>query len=204
MGIVCFTFAVFLYGSVSLAFTEKCSLPIPQEDPDISKMTDTVWYLEVQTNDPVAADVTCVRVYNITKSSAGFNASTDEFGAGSDRTDFISHFTRQRLGVYHENNEDEPSLEAAHEHTLEGKFNAEARKMGVNDLAILRMYSILKLETITLKHNLDRHNRYMDQKDISSILSKFKNWIFMFRVQYGPTDMYNPSKKWEEVLNLDG
>nr|XP_039260771.1 uncharacterized protein LOC120337117 [Styela clava] len=129
MGIVCFTFAVFLYGSVSLAFTEKCSLPIPQEDPDISKMTDTVWYLGVQTNDPVAADVTCVRVYNITKSSAGFNAATDEFGAGSDRTDFISHFTRQSLGVYHENNEDEPSLEAAHEHTLEGKFNAEARKM---------------------------------------------------------------------------
>ncbi|XP_077972768.1 uncharacterized protein LOC120338010 isoform X1 [Styela clava] len=128
MNFICLTFAVFLCGSVSSAFTWKCSMPIPQKDLDISKLNNTVWYLGIQTNDAVSADVTCARIHNFTVTSTGLEVHTEEFGAGSHRTDFITHLIRQRLGVYHESTEDEPFLKTAHEYTLNGKFNPEARK----------------------------------------------------------------------------
>ncbi|XP_039264708.2 uncharacterized protein LOC120340497 [Styela clava] len=133
MGFNCLMLAVFLCGSVSSVFTEKCTLPIPQEELDISKLEDTVWYLGVQTNDAVSAAVTCARANNFTITSTGFSAHTEECGAGSHETDFIGHFIRHRLGVYHRSPEDEPSLKAAHEDTLE-KSNAEARKIDEENL----------------------------------------------------------------------
>nr|XP_039265868.1 uncharacterized protein LOC120341428 [Styela clava] len=136
MGFNCLMLAVFLCGSVSSVFAEKCALPIPQEELDISKLEDTVWYLGVQTNDAVSSDVTCARVNNFTITSTGFSAHLKEFGAGSHRTDFISHLIRHRLGVYHRSPEEEPSLKAAHEYTLNGKFNAEARK--IDDETLLK------------------------------------------------------------------
>ncbi|XP_039248179.2 uncharacterized protein LOC120326034 [Styela clava] len=134
MGFNCLTLAVFLCGSVFLAFAEKCALPIPQEDLDISKLEDTVWYLGVQTNDAVSAAVTCARTNNFTITSAGFSAHMEEFGAGSHKTDFIGHVIRHRLGVYHRSPEDEPFIKAAHEYKLDGKFNAEARKIDEENL----------------------------------------------------------------------
>ncbi|XP_077975890.1 uncharacterized protein LOC144431939 [Styela clava] len=106
MGFNCLTLAVFLCGSVSLVFAEKCALPMPQEDLDISKLEDTVWYLGLQTNDAVSADVTCARGNNFTITSTGFSVHMEEFGAASHRADVIGHFIHHRLGIYHRSPED--------------------------------------------------------------------------------------------------
>ncbi|XP_077971656.1 uncharacterized protein LOC120341255 [Styela clava] len=129
MGFDCLMLAVFLCGSVSLAFAEKCALPIPKEDLDISKLEDTVWYLGLQTNEAVSADVTCARGINFTITSTGFSVHMEEFGAGSHRADFTGHFIHHRLGIYHRSPEDGSSLKAAHQYTLDGKFNVEERKI---------------------------------------------------------------------------
>ncbi|XP_039265865.1 uncharacterized protein LOC120341426 [Styela clava] len=134
MGFNCLTLAVFLYGSVSLAFAEKCALPIPQEDLDISKLEDTVWYLGLQTNNAVSAVVTCSRGNNFTITSTGFSVHMEEFGAESHRADSIGHFIHHRLGVYHRSPEDEPFIKAAYEYKLDGKFNAKARKIDEENL----------------------------------------------------------------------
>ncbi|XP_077965683.1 uncharacterized protein LOC120334271 [Styela clava] len=118
--------------TASLAFEHKCTLSEQVlQDFDIEKLNRTKWYTGLQTNDAAASDIDCESLRNFTETDYGFTATTRSYMTQSNQyVDWVSHFTRQRPGVYQESGEkDEPVMTTLYTREKNGNFNRAANKL---------------------------------------------------------------------------
>ncbi|XP_077970181.1 uncharacterized protein LOC120331764 [Styela clava] len=106
---------------------ENCQLPHNRE-LDIDKLSNSSWYVGLQTKDIASNILTCDRLNNFTSTDSGFSFVVKEHNYRD--VEFVVHMNWNKNRNYHmSRKEDGAELYAAHAREMNGNYNAAIRAM---------------------------------------------------------------------------
>ncbi|XP_039255601.2 uncharacterized protein LOC120332426 [Styela clava] len=113
-GVKCFVLLALYHSSVISG--EKCFLPHGQPNLDFKKISETSWFVGLQTHDALATKVQCVKLDNFTTTITGFKFIAEEYGDGPVDVKYSVNFVRRGAnGLYSfDKQKDEISLISSH------------------------------------------------------------------------------------------
>nr|XP_039255602.1 uncharacterized protein LOC120332426 isoform X2 [Styela clava] len=132
-GVKCFVLLALYHTSVISG--EKCFLPHGQPNLDFKKISETSWFVGLQTHDALATKVQCVKLDNFTTTITGFKFIAEEYGDGPVDVKYSVNFVRRGAnGLYSfDKQKDEISLISSHRLIFQNDYTKEVHDTGIAD-----------------------------------------------------------------------